>query len=171
VVLLRSLRDSDLPAIVEACQDPEIPRWTAVPSPYTEDDARSFLSSTAGDQADGSRLTLAVVDPGGGLLLGSIGLRVNREDAVGQLGYWVAAPARRRGVAARAVTLLSRWAFDALSLARVQLLADTDNPASQRVAERAGFKREGVLRSYREQKGERRSSVLYSLLSTDPLGR
>jgi RimJ/RimL family protein N-acetyltransferase len=171
VVLLRSLRESDLPAIVEACQDPEIPRWTAVPSPYTEDDARSFLSSAARDQAEGTRLTLALVDPDAGSLLGSIGLRVNREDAVGQLGYWVAAPARRRGVATRAVALLSRWAFDSLSLARVQLLADTDNRPSQRVAERAGFKREGVLRSHREQKGKRKSSVLYSLLSSDPLGR
>jgi RimJ/RimL family protein N-acetyltransferase len=170
VILVRSWRKSDVPAIVEACQDPEIPRWTLVPSPYSEDDARSFLATAAREREEGTRLSLAVVAANEGPLLGSIALRVNREDAIGEIGYWVAAPARRRGIATLAVALLSRWAFDALSLARMQVLTDPENRPSQRVAERAGFTREGLLRSFREQKGKRKSFVVYSLLRTDPPG-
>jgi RimJ/RimL family protein N-acetyltransferase len=170
VILLRSWLESDLSAIVEACQDPEIPRWTLVPSPYSEHDARSFVAIAAREREEGTRLSLAVVAVNEGSLLGSIALRVNREDAIGEIGYWVAAPARRCGIASRAVDLLSRWGFDALSLARMQILTDPENRPSQRVAERAGFTREGLLRSFREQKGERKSFVVYSLLRTDPPG-
>ena len=73
---------------------------------------------------------------------------------------------RGRGVATRALRLLSDWALspDGLGLARVQLTTDVDNPASQRVAERAGFEREGVLRAYVEHQGARRDMVVWSRL-------
>jgi RimJ/RimL family protein N-acetyltransferase len=67
-------------------------------------------------------------------------------------------------VATRAVRLLSGWALRELRLPRVQLLADVDNVASQRVAEKAGFRREGVLRQALEIKGRRSDCVMYSLL-------
>jgi RimJ/RimL family protein N-acetyltransferase len=68
VVLLRPFEQDDVPAIVEACQDPEIPRWTSVPSPYTEADALEWLES---DEEE----TFAIVDRSTGELLGSIGVR------------------------------------------------------------------------------------------------
>jgi RimJ/RimL family protein N-acetyltransferase len=83
------------------------------------------------------------------------------------VGYWVAAHARRRGVATHAVLLLARWAFDDLGIARLQLTCGPDNVASQGVAERAGFTREALLRSHLPFKGGRRDTVVFSLLPED----
>jgi RimJ/RimL family protein N-acetyltransferase len=79
-------------------------------------------------------------------------------------GYWLSPAARGRGLATRAVRLLARWAFGELGLARLELTCGPDNEASQQVAERCGFTREGLLRSHVPFKGGRRDSVLYSLL-------
>jgi RimJ/RimL family protein N-acetyltransferase len=101
-------------------------------------------------------------------LLGSVSLMaVDREQRRAGLGYWVARWARERGVATRAVGLLSRWALSELSLARVELGTYPDNHASQCVAERCGFVREGVLRAYLEVKGQRHDIVMFSLLADD----
>lgn len=144
-----------------ACQDPEIPRFTEVPSPYSEDDARDFIAKVSSGEL--AELAFAIVDAGDGELLGSVGLRLP-QPGVGEIGYWVAAPARGRGVAARAVRLLAAWAFDELGYVRIQIHTDPANTASQRVAESAGFTREGVLRSYGVVKGERIDIVMFSLL-------
>jgi ribosomal-protein-alanine N-acetyltransferase len=70
-------------------------------------------------------------------------------------------------VATRALRLISAWAIEALGAGRLQLHADVDNVASHRVAERAGYSREGILRGWIEQHGERRDHVLYSLLPSE----
>ena len=156
-IALRPLAEEDVPALVEAVQDPEIPRWTDVPSPYTEADARAFLR-TAKDVS-------AIVDAGAGEFLGTIGWRW--VDGNVQFGYWVKREARGRGVATRALRLVSRWAFEELGAARVQLLAEPENGASQRVAEKAGFRREALLRSFIDVKGVRRDAYMFALLRQD----
>jgi RimJ/RimL family protein N-acetyltransferase len=158
-IRLRSFTEGDVPAIVAACQDPEIPRWTRVPSPYTEADAREFLSAPP-DRA------FAVVDRSSGELLGAIGARPEDEGRV-EIGYWTAREARGRGVATRALRLIAAWAVEELGAERLQLYTDPANVASQRVAEKAGFRREGTLRSWVEIKGTRRDAVMYSLLPED----
>jgi len=84
-----------------------------------------------------------------------------------EIGYWLAPWARGRGAATRAVALLAPWALRELGLARVALHTTPDNEPSQRVAERAGFTREGVLRSYEERDGRRLDVLLFSLLPAD----
>jgi [ribosomal protein S5]-alanine N-acetyltransferase len=88
-------------------------------------------------------------------------------DHRGEIGYWMAREARGRGLGTRAVRLLSRWAIDALALERVELLANPANEGSQRLAERAGFTREGLLRRYRTRHGVREDLVMFSLLPED----
>ena len=156
-IALRPIGEDDIPAMVAACQDPEIPRWTRVPSPYTEKEARDFL----GRASDVS----AIVDADSGEFLGTIGWWWVADNV--QLGYWVKREARGRGVATRALHLLSRWAFAELGAVRVQLLTEPENRASQRVAEKAGFRREALLRSYVELKGSRRDVYMYALLRDD----
>jgi RimJ/RimL family protein N-acetyltransferase len=144
---------------VAACRDPEIPRWTGVPSPYTEEDARTFLAQT-------EESAFAITDRESGELLGAIGLReVDQQNA--QIGYWVKREARGRGVATRALRLVSRYAINDLGAGRVQLFTEPENVPSQRVAEKAGFVREGVLRRYLNMKGTRRDGVVFSLLPGD----
>jgi RimJ/RimL family protein N-acetyltransferase len=80
------------------------------------------------------------------------------------VGYWLAAHARGRGVATHPTLLLARWGFERLGLERLELTCAPDNPASQRVAERCGFTREGLLRSHMRFKAGRRDTLVYSLL-------
>jgi RimJ/RimL family protein N-acetyltransferase len=167
-VALRPYRADDADAIVAALQDPEIPRWTVIPSPYTDCDAREFLSRVERDRLAGFELALAIADPGDDRLLGGCGLvYVDWRNLKAEIGYWVAREARRRSVGSAATRLLSRWALSDLGLKRLELLANPANEPSQRLAERAGFKREGIVRSYRVRKGSREDYVMYSLLPED----
>ena len=94
-------------------------------------------------------------------------LRFEWDAGRAEIGYWLVPSARGRGAAAAAVRLLSRWALRELGLARLALHTHEDNVASQRVAERAGFTREGLLRSF-DTRGERpRDLVVFSLLPSD----
>jgi RimJ/RimL family protein N-acetyltransferase len=90
---------------------------------------------------------------------------VELEQRRAAVGYWLAPEARGRGVATRAVRLIARWAFEDLEVARLELTCSPDNHASQRVAERCGFTRQGLLRSHTQFKGERRDTVVFRLLS------
>ena len=161
VVSLRAWRRADAPELVVALRDPDIPRFTRIPSPYTEADAREFLERRSAEET-----SFAIVEAPDAALLGGIGLR-DVGEARGELGYWVRAHARGRGVAPRALRLVARWAFEDLRLARLQLLTRTDNSASQRAAERAGFRREGVLRSYMDFGDRRDDGVMFGLLPGD----
>ena len=145
-LVLRPKTRADVDAITAACQDPEIPRWTFVPSPYTRADAEAFLASSAEDARADRSTNLLAVDAGDDALLGSFGLmELDREPGYGEIGYWVAAEARGRGVATRAVRLLADWARAELGLTRIDVLPHKDNAASRRVAEKAGFRDTGEL--------------------------
>lgn len=161
VVSLRPWRLADAPAIVEGIDgDPEIARWLdLVPQPYGLEDARAYIAGI-GEQA------FAIVDAETGRVLGSIGVRWNERRDVGEIGYWSRADVRGRGVVSRALRLVSRFAFEHEGAARLQLRADPENVGSCRVAEKAGFRREGVLRSahWNERLGRRQDHVLFSLL-------
>lgn len=169
VVTLRRWRASDAADVARACADPEIARWLPVPVPYTQEVALAYVDGIVPTEwFDGAVANVAVTDATGGDLLGAIGL-IRRGDRVGEVGYWVAPWARRRGVASRATVLHTGWGFEALDLARVELLTDVANTASQRVAERAGFTREGVSRSVRPvpRGTDRVDMVVWSLLPRD----
>jgi RimJ/RimL family protein N-acetyltransferase len=166
VVTLRPWRADDVDPLVALCDDPEIVRFTRVPTPYTHDDALMFLAQQVAVEERGEAASLAIVDSGDDRLLGSIDVR-RAPDGRATIGYLVGAPDRGRGVASRATRLLSRWALAEWGVARLEIHVRPDNPASQRVAERAGFTREGVLRSYLELRGRRYDSVVFSLLADD----
>ena len=158
---LRPWREEDARAVYEACQDTDIQRWIPViPRPYTIDDALAFVR---GEVAADITHSLAVTEAGA--VVGAIGMRVNEQSRTGHIGYWCAPWARRRGITSRALRLLSRFGLEELALERVELVTDPDNGASQRVAEKVGFRREGVLRSHMQHPdGRRRDSVMFSLL-------
>jgi RimJ/RimL family protein N-acetyltransferase len=169
VVTLRAWRASDLAATLVACNDPVLAAWLPIPQPYTEDVGRHWLDVMVPEQwAAQERLPLVVAAADGSALLGGVSVRLReRHFGIGEVSYWVAAPARGRSVAVRAALLAARWAFRDLDVRRLELLADVRNVASQRVAEKAGFAREGVLRSARELWGVRNDMVLFALLPSD----
>lgn len=152
-----------------ACQDPEIQRWTMVPDGYSEEHAAWFIAETERAREACTSQELAVVDASNpDDVLGAVGLvSIDWGHERAEVGYWTAPHARRRGVAARAVRVLSTWSFATLPLARLQLTPFAGNLPSQRVAERAGYGREGVLRSYHRSKTGLVDVVMYSLLRAD----
>lgn len=149
-----------MPALVEACNDPEIGYWIPlIPSPYTEKDALAFIRGEVLPDEHSFAIEL------GRVVVGAIGMGVNSMNYRGRIGYWIAASSRGRGICTRALRLLSRWALDVLALQRLELITDPDNRASQRCAEKVGFRREGVLRAHlRHPDGRIRDSVMFSLL-------
>jgi len=163
-IVLREWTADDVDAVLDACRDPEISRWIPfVPSPYTREDAETYLRLCIGSGDE--RHPFAVVEADTDVLLGSIDMRLNSQLYRGHIGYWVAATARGRGVCTQALRLLSRWGFEKLGLQRLELITDPDNLASQRVAEKVGYRREGVLRAHlKHPDGRIRDSVMFSLL-------
>lgn len=140
---LRPPAERDVPRLTAICQDPEVQRWTRVPSPYREEDARTFVRRSADALAEGSGAHLVVVRDADEVLAAT-GLEIDRRDLSGQVGYWVAPEVRGQGIALRSTRRLLRWAFDELSLGYVELIAAADNPGSNAVARALGCTLEGV---------------------------
>jgi len=137
VITLREPCEEDVDAIVEACQDPEIPRWTRVPSPYGRADAHTFLELSAAGRADGSGYSFLGFDADGNLL-GAFGLMEVAGDQ-GEIGYWVVTRFTGRGVATTTVSLLAVEAFSDPSTTHIEIHHATANLASAAVAHRSGF--------------------------------
>ena len=163
VVRLRLHADADLERVAAASLDPEVLRWTRVP----EGNDAAAMAEWIGGWRSGpaEELHLVIVDAESDELLGAVGIpRVERDERRCEIGYWLAAGARGRGVATRAVRLLAGWIFEALPVDRIGIAAERDNAGSCAVAERAGFRFEGVLRSWLVIKGVPRDTAMYSLL-------
>lgn len=153
-VRLRPIVAADAAAILAACQDPGIQRWTRVPVPYRSADAAEFAGSRAAAWAAGEELAFALTEAGDpkSPMLGCLSLFTER-DGRREIGYWTAPEARGRGLTSAAVRLLADHALrpvaaGGLGLARVDWFAEVGNDGSRAVAERAGFVVEGVLRDY-----------------------
>ena len=159
LIVLRPWREDDAQAVYAACQDPETQRWLpTLPRPYTRDDADAFVTDALGLGPH----QFAITEQEN--VVGSIGLALAKHEA-GHIGYWCVPAVRRKGITTRATRRVCRFAFDDLRLERLAVTADVENVASQRVAEKVGFQREGVLRSHiRYAGGSRRDFVLLSLL-------
>ena len=136
-LLLRPPGARDIDAIVAACSDSEMARFLPMlPSPYARSDAEWWVARCDQAWKDGESCPFAIVDARSDELLGAIEVRL----ANNTIGYWVAPPARGRGVATRALELVCGWHAERPLL----LLTHPGNIASQRVAEKAGFRRVGT---------------------------
>ncbi len=167
-IRVRVRADSDQPAMIAALQDPEIPRWTRVPEPYDEGTAAEWAVESRRQQEAGEGIHLVIVAAEGGEFLGSIGIHdIDRSEGRCNIGYYLAREARGRGLMTRAVRMVSRWAFENLPVDRIEIPVIADNRPSRRVAERAGYSFEGVLRSHTIIKGRRRDMAMYSLLRNE----
>jgi RimJ/RimL family protein N-acetyltransferase len=166
VVTLRLWEHGDEGALVDAIDgDPEITSFLElIPQPYRVEEASAWIDAAAAMWRDGTGAPFAVV--AAEAVAGGVGITwIDREHAVGDVGYWTRRDARRHGYTTRAVRLVARWAFS-IGCERLQIRADTENEASLRVAERSGFRQEGVMRSirYNPRLGRRMNFALYSLL-------
>ncbi len=162
-VTLRPWRPGDAAAVFAACQDPLIARFVPIPQPYTADDARRFVEIRRADWDADEERSFAIVDPATDDLLGAIA----RHGPVGHratFGYWLSPGARGRGVATRALRLVVDWTLATTRAVRLDLWTDLENDASGRVAERAGFAREGIRRAWDLDRAGRAIDVVFYVL-------
>lgn len=167
---LRDLRAADVAPYVQAfADDPQLAFMLGFESAPTTADARRLRRREPRDRAAGRAVRLAIADRSQDAFLGMMllhGFDWTHERA--ECGFLVVPGARGRGVALEALRLMVAWAFAGLGLARVGMATLPDNAATLRLAERAGFAREGVLRAYTLEHGVRRDNVLLSALPGDP---
>ena len=163
--LLAPRHVEDIEALLD---DPEILRFTRIPEPTPPGYASTWVARYEAGRTDGTREGFAAVAPDGALLGLALAPDINREGRELELGYLVAPEARGRGVATEILRLLTDWAFSELDAQRAYLIIDLENPASERVAVRCGYLREGVMRSLHVKQGIRRDATLWSRLPTDP---
>lgn len=174
---LRPLEMRDVEPVVAACQDPDIPRWTTVPSPYTREHAIQFIGTVAptGWREDSHYnfgvFTRGSGTAGGGALVGTIGLlrlaRLATPEHEAELGYWTAKEQRGRGYTAEAARAVCTWAFESLGVERIEWFAEAGNVGSRAVALKVGFVMEGTIRSKTVYEGTRRDVWSGSLLPSD----
>ena len=166
VVWLRALEEGDREAALRTMRDPLVRHWLNMPAKPRSGDFDALLQTARHGAATGVRIDLAVCDRIGGEPVGSVvASRRHRENW--EIAYMAYDTGRRRGLMTRAVKLASGWLFDQ-GVGRIEVRTHPENLASQKLAERAGFQREGVERKSIWLHGARADAVVWSLLPDDP---
>jgi RimJ/RimL family protein N-acetyltransferase len=168
-LVLRPYRAEDAPEVALACRDELAQRWLPLPNPYTDADALAWCSEIApGFRSSGEGIEWAAIRRSDGQLIGSFGLkRTDWRGRISEIGYWVAPWARGEGLAVEAVEAVAQWLLREQGFERLVLRAAPGNRASQRVAEKAGFQREGVARNAGFTNDGRVDLVVFSLIRSD----
>ncbi|MFD9720396.1 GNAT family N-acetyltransferase [Streptomyces sp. NPDC059076] len=167
-LLLRTFTAADTEAVHQACQDPEIQRWTTVPSPYAREHAAEFTEQLVPEGwANGTMCTFAVLPRAGGPLMASIAVTLRTYSGTWEIGFWTAKEYRGRGIMAESVAALAHWTFTRLGATRLEWRAEVGNTGSRAVAEKAGFTVEGTLRAALMNKDTLRDTWVASLLPSD----
>ena len=162
-LVLRALAEGDIDPVADACNDPETLRWLPLPRPYGRPEARWFIDIFAPTTRDSGAGIVRAIEREG-RLVGCIDVkRVDWAARTAEVGYWVAPWGRGSGVATSADPHHQRLDAARPRFERVELRAATGNLASQRVAEKAGFVREGVARNAGRVHDGRVDLVVYSL--------
>lgn len=148
MVSLREWADDDAAWYAESIRDPLIQRFTT-DSPTL--DAGQVLAAIIRLRAAKDAEGFVICDAVTGERLGNIALE--HDGQAGEISYWVAAGARGRGVASRALALFSSWSFQTVGLAELWLRVHQGNHASQRVALRGGYQRDPKRDTSQQAKG------------------
>jgi RimJ/RimL family protein N-acetyltransferase len=141
-------------AVAALVADPDVLRFTRIPEPPPVGFAGTWIESYDQGRADGTRQGFAAVDGAGTFVGLGLAVHIDREGAEAELGYIVTSQAKGRGVGTAILRRLTDWAFTELGAERLCLVIDVENHASQRIAERCGYQREGVMRSIHVKQGE-----------------
>ena len=164
-IRLESLTAQHADAMDALAHDDGVARFTRLPVPVPDGFGAVWVERYTRGRDEGTNVGFAIVDVPSGDFLGFIALvKLELELQEAEAGYVVASHARGRGVATRALGLLTAWAFDEYPLERIELLMSAENAGSETVAQRCGYTREGVLRSIYFKQGIREDTVVYSKL-------
>jgi RimJ/RimL family protein N-acetyltransferase len=160
--------EQHLPGFRLLLDDSIVRRYTRVPEPAPDDFDRTWVERYERGKSDKTAMNFAIEDVGASTFLGiAVAPHLDHDARTAELGYVVGAEARGRGVASEALRQLTAWAFGEQDMVRLQLLISVSNDASKRVAERCGYRFEGVLRGLYFKQGLREDTESWSRLVTD----
>ncbi|UNK69299.1 GNAT family protein [Microbacterium sp. H1-D42] len=164
-VTLRGYTDDDVALVASVVDDPLIPLITTVPPGGDGHAILEYIERQRSRASNGEGFQFVIVDNASGDSVGQVGLTF-REPARARAsaGYWIAPQHRRRGYAADALREVSRWAIQDLSVQRLELYVEPQNEGSIRTAEKAGYLREALLRSWMRVGSARVDMYMYALL-------
>ena len=164
-IVLRPFGDHDRRVVQAAASDPLI---TTIPTSGDPGAAQAYIARQHGRLTSGEGYSFAIADAVTGGAVGQIGLWLRDLDqGRASTGYWVAGQFRRRGYVTAALAAISRWGLSLDGIHRIDLYVEPWNEGSWRAAERAGYRREGLLRSWQQVGQQRRDMYMYSLLPPD----
>jgi RimJ/RimL family protein N-acetyltransferase len=166
-IRLEPLGEQHLVDVAGMFEDEDVLRYTRIPNPVPPGWEREWLGFYEEGRREGTREAFAVVDGGGAFLGLGLAFGIDSEGQQLELGYVVAPHARGRGVATRSLELLTEWAFADLDALRIELWISVSNDPSKRVAERAGYRYEGTVRSFHFKQGVRDDFEIWSRLASD----
>jgi len=169
---IRPFRSEDVPSLFAAARESvqELSKWMVwCHAGYSLEDSTRFVSQCESGWKKGEQYSFVIFDVESDAFLGSIGLSgVSHTHKVANLGYWVRSKRTQQGIASTATRLVTRFALEELSLNRLELFVPVGNKASQRVAEKAGARWEGLLKKRLMLGGEPHDAVLYSVVAEEP---
>lgn len=168
-IALEPLAQRDVPGLLALARVDDVIAFTRVPAGADESFVRDWIGRYERAWRNGTAGGFSVRDAQTDAFLGfAAAVALELEERQAELGYMVLPEARGRGVARRSLELLTRWCFDDLGLERLELRIDPANAASTRIAERAGYTLDGVLRSLYLKDGRRADTAIWSRLRSDP---
>lgn len=172
-ILIRPYVVADAPALFEAARESVAEVNLFLPwchAGYGLEDAQTWIQTQVEGFAKQTQFSFLIEDETA-RFLGGCGLnQINELHHMANLGYWVRTSAAGQGVAPQAVQAVAEWAFANTQLQRLEIVVAVDNIRSQRVAEKAGATREGILRSRLCYRDRYHDAVMYSIVRTDEVG-
>ena len=149
LINLRKPELEDTQAVFDGCQDPLIPRFTAISADYSMAHALDYVQRVDASLRTQRERPL-VIDYGNGddrKFAGTISFHsISVKNSVGEIGYWMTESMRGKSIATTAVRILTDYGFATIGFKRIEALVDVENVASAKLLTSAGYQREGVLR-------------------------
>ena len=161
-IQLRHFKKEDAEGVQRLANHPELAKMIGLPHPYLLSYAEAWIRSQPEAIRRGSEYPYAIICDD--QLVGTITLRIDRSNNIGELGYWIGREYWGKGIATEAARQIIRFGFYELALHKIHASALLRNPGSQRVLEKAGLSREGVRKEHRLLLGVYEDIVLYGLL-------
>jgi ribosomal-protein-alanine N-acetyltransferase len=165
--VLRPWRPTDVEFVLSLTGDPLIPLISQIPDTPDRAAALAFIDAQNTRHTQGHGWAWAVTPPGHDQPLGYVGaLWTAKTAGRASIGYWTGGQARQSGLTTDAVTTAATWLLTHAGVARLEAYIEPWNSASTRVAEKAGFHREGLMKSFAPIGGHRKDAYLYARTAT-----
>jgi RimJ/RimL family protein N-acetyltransferase len=168
LITLRKPEERDIIAIYEGVKDPLIPKFTRIPSNYQMANAEHYVRERCPNGFT-MRTELQLVLEYSGEFAGALSFHtLDLEEEKAEIGYWITASMRGKGIATAATKLLTNYGFETVGFHRIEALVVESNKASLKVLAHAGYEQEGVLRDKcLQDDGSRENMVMFAAIRTD----